>query len=134
MLEAVDIRALLRTIVPAKAKYLRKRRIVASVVDDRIGNICGGIPRGDLTDAVLRLDDDRDGCDQIPVDMMRDQQGLFSQKGQGNCRLWCLRAKCRAAFSQREKRAELPRFIGPTRGHFGIRPPGPACEAVFDFR
>jgi hypothetical protein len=81
VLEAADIRVLLRTIDPAKAKYLRKRRIVASVVDDRIGNICGGIPRGDLTDAVLRLDDDRGGRDQFPVDMMRAQQRRFSQEG-----------------------------------------------------
>jgi hypothetical protein len=39
------------------------------------------MPRGDLTDAVLRLDDDRDSRDQIPVDMMRDRQRRFSQEG-----------------------------------------------------
>jgi hypothetical protein len=62
------------TIDPAKAKYLRKRRIVASVVVDRTGNICGGMPRGDLTDAVLRLDD---GCrkrNHIRVGTIGNQQ------------------------------------------------------------
>jgi hypothetical protein len=49
------------------------------------------MPRGDLTDAVLRLDDDRDRCDQIPVDMMRDRQRRFSQKGRRARRLWSSR-------------------------------------------
>jgi hypothetical protein len=74
-----------RTIDPAKAKCVRKRRIVASVVAARIGNICGGMPRGDLTGAMLRLDDDRDGRVQIPVVTMRDPQRRFSRTGQA-CR------------------------------------------------
>src|SRR5258708_39194406 len=90
VLNATGIRVLPRTIDPAKAKYLRKRRIVASVVADRIGNICGGTPRGDLTDAVLRLDDDWDGRDQIPVDIMRDRQCRISQEVRAGKLVWRL--------------------------------------------
>jgi hypothetical protein len=43
------------------------------------------MPRGDLTGAMLRLDDDRDGRVQIPVVTMRDPQRRFSRTGQA-CR------------------------------------------------